>query len=42
MDITQLLAFAVEQGMATLLQDGVLKSIQGWSDYKQVKAVAMK
>jgi len=32
----------VEQGMTTLVQDGVMKTIQGWTDYKQVKAVAMK
>jgi len=40
--VDNLFKVAVEQGMATLLQDGVLKSIQGWTDYKQVKAVAMK
>ncbi|MCH7569236.1 MAG: GspE/PulE family protein, partial [Deltaproteobacteria bacterium] len=40
--VDHLFKVAVEQGMATLLQDGVLKSIQGWTDYKQVKAVAMK
>ena len=33
---------AGEQGMTTLLQDGVLKCIDGWTDYKQVKAVALK
>ncbi len=33
---------AVDEGMATLVQDGVMKSIQGLTDYKQVKAVAMK
>lgn len=33
---------AVEEGMTTLVQDGVMKSLQGLTDYKQVKAVAMK
>jgi len=33
---------AVDEGMTTLVQDGVMKSIQGLTDYKQVKAVAMK
>ncbi len=33
---------AREQGMMTLLQDGILKCIDGWTDYKQVKAVALK
>ncbi len=38
-EITQV---AMEQGMTTLLQDGILKCIQGWTEFKQVKAVAMK
>ena len=33
---------AVDEGMTTLVQDGVMKSIQGLTDYKQVKAVAMR
>ncbi len=33
---------AMEQGMTTLLQDGILKCIEGWTDYKQVTAVAMR
>jgi len=33
---------AVERGMMTLLQDGILKCIDGWTDYQQVKAVALK
>ncbi len=33
---------AVDEAMTTLVQDGVVKSIQGLTDYKQVKAVAMK
>jgi type II secretory ATPase GspE/PulE/Tfp pilus assembly ATPase PilB-like protein len=40
--VDQLLKIAVEQGMTTLLQDGIIKSIQGWTDYRHVKAVAMK
>jgi len=37
-----LLKVAREQGMTTLVQDGVIKVIQGWTDFKQVKAVAIK
>ena len=33
---------AIEQGMTTLLQDGILKCIEGWTEYKQVTAVAMR
>jgi len=33
---------AIEQGMTTLLQDGILKCIEGWTDHKQVTAVAMR
>lgn len=40
--VTEMLKVAREQGMTTLVQDGIIKSIQGWTDYKQVKAVAMK
>jgi len=40
--IQELKKLAVEQGMMTLLQDGVVKCIDGWTDYKQVKAVAQK
>jgi type II secretory ATPase GspE/PulE/Tfp pilus assembly ATPase PilB-like protein len=29
-------------GMTTLMQDGVLKVLEGWTDYHQVKAVAMR
>jgi len=28
--------------MTTLVQDGVVKVLQGWTDFKQVKAVAIK
>lgn len=33
---------ATAQGMATLVQDGIRKCLQGWTDYKQVQAVAMR
>ena len=33
---------AIEQGMTTLLQDGILKSIQGITDFKQVRRVCIK
>jgi len=33
---------AMEQGMTTLLQDGILKSIQGITDFKQVRRVCIK
>jgi len=38
----ELLKVARDQGMTTLVQDGVIKVIQGWTDFKQVKAVAIK
>ena len=40
--VTELLRVAVDEGMTTLLQDGLLKCLQGWTDYKQVQAVAMR
>lgn len=40
--VPDLLKVAVGQGMTTLLQDGVMKVLQGFTDLKQVKAVAMK
>jgi type II secretory ATPase GspE/PulE/Tfp pilus assembly ATPase PilB-like protein len=40
--VTDMLKLAKEQGMTTLVQDGIIKCLQGWTDYKQVKAVAMK
>jgi type II secretory ATPase GspE/PulE/Tfp pilus assembly ATPase PilB-like protein len=33
---------ALAQGMTTLLQDGVLKVLQGVTDYAQVRAVATR
>src|SRR5262249_25114879 len=40
--LPELFTVAVAQGMCTLVQDGILKSLQGWTDYSQVKAVAMR
>jgi len=33
---------AMEEGMTTLLQDGILKILDGLTDFTQVKAVASK
>jgi type II secretory ATPase GspE/PulE/Tfp pilus assembly ATPase PilB-like protein len=33
---------AIEEGMATLLQDGIQKVVKGHTDFKQVRAVCMK
>jgi len=33
---------AIEQGMTTLLQDGIIKSFQGMTDFKQVRRVCIK
>ncbi len=38
----ELLKVAKQEGLTTLVQDGVVKSIQGWCDFKSVKAVAIK
>ena len=40
--VATLQAQAKADGMTTLVQDGILKSIQGVTDIKQVKAVAVK
>ena len=37
-----LLEAALPDGLTTLMQDGVLKVLRGWTDYNQVKAVAMR
>ena len=39
---SELLTTARRQGLTTLIQDGVLKCMQGLTDYKQVQAVAMR
>jgi type II secretory ATPase GspE/PulE/Tfp pilus assembly ATPase PilB-like protein len=33
---------AMEEGMTTLLQDGIFKSIQGLTDFRQVRRVCIK
>lgn len=33
---------AIEEGMTTLMQDGIYKSIQGFTDFKQVRRVCIK
>jgi type II secretory ATPase GspE/PulE/Tfp pilus assembly ATPase PilB-like protein len=38
----ELLDLALEEGMTTLVQDGILKVLQGRTDYKQVKTVAIR
>jgi type II secretory ATPase GspE/PulE/Tfp pilus assembly ATPase PilB-like protein len=39
---TAMLISAVEDGMLTLLQDGIRKVLQGLTTYRQVRAVASK
>jgi len=40
--VTEMLTAAKGDGMTTLVQDGVLKALDGLTDVKQVKAVAIK
>ena len=40
--VSEIAAAAQSEGMTTLLQDGILKALKGVTDYKQVKAVAIK
>jgi type II secretory ATPase GspE/PulE/Tfp pilus assembly ATPase PilB-like protein len=40
--VPEMLAVAKTDGMTTLVQDGILKSLQGLTDFRQVKAVAIK
>jgi type II secretory ATPase GspE/PulE/Tfp pilus assembly ATPase PilB-like protein len=40
--VPEMLASAKADGMTTLVQDGILKSLQGITDFRQVKAVAIK
>ncbi len=40
--VTEMLALARAEGMTTLVQDGVLKSMSGLTDFKQVKVAAIK
>ena len=38
----EMLALALAEGMVTLVQDGIRKTLQGHTTYRQVRAVAMK
>ena len=40
--VPELFAQGRADGMTTLVQDGVLKVLQGVTDFKQVKAVAIR
>ena len=40
--VVEMLVQAKKEGMTTLVQDGIIKALEGTSDYKQVKAVAIK
>jgi type II secretory ATPase GspE/PulE/Tfp pilus assembly ATPase PilB-like protein len=40
--VEQMRDLAMEQGMTTLLQDGIFKSIRGITDFKQVRRVCIK
>ena len=38
--VAEVTAVAMEEGMATLRQDGIAKILQGFTDWEQVRAVA--
>jgi type II secretory ATPase GspE/PulE/Tfp pilus assembly ATPase PilB-like protein len=38
----EMLNAALEEGMTTLVQDGIQKVLQGLTTFKQIKAVAIK
>jgi type II secretory ATPase GspE/PulE/Tfp pilus assembly ATPase PilB-like protein len=38
----EMLTLALKDGMVTLVQDGIRKALQGFTTYRQVRAVAMK
>jgi type II secretory ATPase GspE/PulE/Tfp pilus assembly ATPase PilB-like protein len=40
--VPQILARAKREGMTTMVQDGILKALQGITDYRQVKAAAIR
>jgi type II secretory ATPase GspE/PulE/Tfp pilus assembly ATPase PilB-like protein/GAF domain-containing protein len=40
--VSEILAAAKRDGMVTLVQDGILKSLKGVTDFRQVSAVAIK
>jgi type II secretory ATPase GspE/PulE/Tfp pilus assembly ATPase PilB-like protein len=40
--VAEMFPVAKAEGMTTLIQDGILKALQGVTDFKQVKTVAIK
>jgi type II secretory ATPase GspE/PulE/Tfp pilus assembly ATPase PilB-like protein len=40
--VAEMVKVAKEEGMTTLVQDGIQKALEGLTDLKQVKAVAIK
>ena len=40
--VTEMVKVAKDEEMTTLVQDGILKVLEGLTDLKQVKAVAIK
>ena len=40
--VPEMVAVAKSEGMTTLVQDGILKTLTGLTDFRQVKAVAIK
>ncbi|MCX7982801.1 MAG: GspE/PulE family protein [Syntrophales bacterium] len=40
--VEEIRALAIEEGMTTLLQDGIQKALQGWTDFRQVKRVCIR
>jgi len=40
--VEELREMAISQGMTTLLQDGIMKALQGFTDFKQVRRVCIK
>ena len=40
--VAEMLEQAKAEGMTTLVQDGVMKTLGGLTDFRQVKAVAIK
>jgi type II secretory ATPase GspE/PulE/Tfp pilus assembly ATPase PilB-like protein len=40
--VSEILTVAVDPRNDHSCQDGILKTLQGWTDYKQVQAVAMR
>ena len=40
--VAEMVKVAKDEGMTTLVQDGIQKALEGLTDLKQVKAVAIK